>query len=195
MRFWEVVDVNDPNMISGTGDKRSFSIIDCLSDEPLRITLVWTDPPTPSETKADIVNDLNLKVTAPDGTTVYKGNVFSNGESTTGGSYDTVNNVENVYLQNPDSGRYIIEIIASEIDPDHSPQTYALVISYGQASLTINLYEGDNLISLPLDPDRPYIKEVLRSIDGLYDRVWYYDGSDPARSLETLRSRQTRRNE
>lgn len=38
--------------------------------------------------------------------------------------------------------------------------------------------KGDNFISLPLEPDHPYITEVLRSIDGKYSSVRYYDASD-----------------
>lgn len=61
------------------------------SNKPVRVTLVWTDPPG-----AGLINNLDLVVTI--GTTVYKGNVLSNGLSVTGGSADTVNNVETVIL-------------------------------------------------------------------------------------------------
>ena len=53
--------------------------------------------------RVNLVNDLNLTVTAPNGD-VYRGNVFSGGWSQTGGSADRVNNVENVYIQTPAAG-------------------------------------------------------------------------------------------
>lgn len=64
------------------------------SSEPVRVTLVWTDPP--AVTDPALVNNLDLTVTI--GANTYKGNVFSSGSSVTGGSADTKDNVENVWL-------------------------------------------------------------------------------------------------
>ncbi|HEY86121.1 MAG TPA: hypothetical protein G4N96_13530, partial [Chloroflexi bacterium] len=92
-----------------------------------------------------LVNNLNLIVTAPDGSTSYLGNHFSNGWTTTGGSADTVNNVENVYIQNPVSGTWTIEVDA--VNVPQGPQPYALVID-GAASSTSP--PPPNYIYLPL---------------------------------------------
>jgi hypothetical protein len=62
--------------------------------KPVRVSLVWTDPPGVSNPA--LVNDLNLTVTV--GANVYRGNVFSSGSSTTGGAADNRNNVEQVFL-------------------------------------------------------------------------------------------------
>jgi hypothetical protein len=64
------------------------------STKPVRITLVWTDPPASSDPA--LVNNLDLQVNV--GGTLYRGNVFANGVSVSGGSGDTKNNVENVFL-------------------------------------------------------------------------------------------------
>ncbi|HEX8249085.1 MAG TPA: S8 family serine peptidase, partial [Pyrinomonadaceae bacterium] len=64
------------------------------STKPVRITLVWTDPPGVSNPA--LVNNLDLQVNVNG--TFYRGNVFAGGVSTTGGSGDTLNNVENVFL-------------------------------------------------------------------------------------------------
>lgn len=64
------------------------------STKPIRITLVWTDPPAVSDPA--LVNNLDLQVNVNG--TLYKGNVFTNGVSTAGGTADTVNNVENIFL-------------------------------------------------------------------------------------------------
>jgi hypothetical protein len=58
------------------------------------VTLVWTDPPGAADPA--LVNNLDLTVTV--GGNVYRGNVFTSGTSSTGGSADTKNNVENVFL-------------------------------------------------------------------------------------------------
>ena len=97
---------------------------------PVKATLVWTDAPgTPGGTI--LKNDLNLTVT---GGSTYLGNVFSGGWSTTGGSADTVNNVECVYIQSP-SGTYTFRVTANALNGDGVPgnadttdQDFALVL-------------------------------------------------------------------
>ena len=109
----------------GTGTTRTYNYY-VTTGEPFKVSLAWSDyAGNPAAAKA-LVNDLNLRVTAPDGTTKYWGNVFSGGWSATGGSADTVNNVENVYIQNPASGTWKVEVIGSNIP--NGPQPFALVI-------------------------------------------------------------------
>jgi hypothetical protein len=80
--------------LSNVGD--SFAFTGSVSDpsRPLRVALVWTDPPGISDPA--LVNNLDLSVTV--GGNTYKGNVFSGGTSVTGGSFDSLNNVEMVWL-------------------------------------------------------------------------------------------------
>ena len=93
----------------------------------LDVTLVWNDregSSSASQSSSRLVNDLDLTVTSPDGTT-YKGNDFSNGFSTTGGPKDSLNNVERVRLSSGSTGDWTISV-------SHSggyQQGYALVIS------------------------------------------------------------------
>ncbi len=94
---------------------------------PLKVSLVWSDAPASPGAGIKLVNDLNLRVTAPNGTTVYRGNVFSGGWSTTGGSFDARNNVENVYIQNPTAGLWRVEVLGLNVST--GPQAYALVIT------------------------------------------------------------------
>jgi len=62
--------------------------------KPFRATLVWTDPPGVGDPA--LVNNLDLSVTINNSAT-YLGNAFSGGQSITGGSADTRNNVEQVW--------------------------------------------------------------------------------------------------
>lgn len=100
---------------------------------PMRITLVWTDAPGAANASPALVNDLDLEVTELATGNVYKGNVFANGFSTTGGNFDNRNNIECVYIQNP-SGTYEVSIIAANIAASARPdiatpwQDFALVI-------------------------------------------------------------------
>ncbi|TDC33230.1 peptidase S8 [Micromonospora sp. KC213] len=95
--------------------------------EPLRATLVYTDPMgSPSAARAR-VNDLTLKVTAPDGTTVYWGNngLTAGNWSTAGGAANTIDTVENVFIQAPAAGTWTIQVVASEVNADGHVETVA----------------------------------------------------------------------
>jgi len=102
---------------------------------PLRITLTWTDAPGSANASPALMNDLDLEVVGvgPDNRT-FKGNVFTGGFSATGGTFDTVNNVECVYIRDP-RGSYEIHVIASSLRANARPpfdntgwQDFALVI-------------------------------------------------------------------
>lgn len=86
--------VNELTELSTTGQVATIPGSVADGSKPVRVTLVWTDPPGASDPA--LVNNLDLEVTV--GGTTYKGNVFSNGVSVTGGNADTVNNVECVFL-------------------------------------------------------------------------------------------------
>ena len=92
---------------------------------PFKVTLVWTDYPGSTTAAKALVNDLDLVVTAPNGAT-YRGNVFSGGWSTTGGSADRTNNVENVYVQSAAAGTWTVQV--SGFNAPNGPQPFALVV-------------------------------------------------------------------
>jgi hypothetical protein len=107
--------------------------------KPLKATLVYADPPCVPGTSPHRINDLTLKVTAPDGTTVYWGN---NGLdvgvwSTFGGSANTIDTVENVFIETPTPGTWTIQVMADLVVQDSHVETpsldadYALVVSGG----------------------------------------------------------------
>ncbi|UCD84576.1 MAG: S8 family serine peptidase [Deltaproteobacteria bacterium] len=94
-------------------------------NNPLEISLVWTDYPSTPSAMINLVNDLNLVVTGPSGT--YLGNNYSGGESVPGGSADYLNVVENVQINSPLAGSYTIMI--SALNVPQGPQPYALVVT------------------------------------------------------------------
>lgn len=96
------------------------------SNEPLVITLVWTDYPATSGSNAPLINDLDLLVTAPNGSQ-YKGNVFSGGFSTTGGSPDRKNVEEAVRIQSPAPGTWTVRV--SGYNVPHAPQPFAVALN------------------------------------------------------------------
>jgi serine protease AprX len=124
-----------------------------------RATMVYTDPPGTTSSTQHRINDLTLKVTAPDSTVYYGNNGLLAGNwSTSGGSPNTIDPIENVFVQNPASGVWTIEISAPQINADAELSTnpidadYALVVSgvisaVGPNSFTTDLgtvIGGDN---------------------------------------------------
>ena len=102
---------------------------------PLRITLTWSDAPGSANASPALMNDLDLEVVGVDtDNRTFKGNVFTDGFSSTGGSFDVLNNVECVYIREP-RGTYEIHVIASSLRANARPpfdntgfQDFALVI-------------------------------------------------------------------
>lgn len=99
---------------------------------PVKISLVWSDAPGGIGASPNLVNDLDLEVTA--GASLYHGNVFTAGLSTTGGVADALNNLENVFLP-AGGGVFSVTVQAANVAGDGVPyngdttdQDFALVI-------------------------------------------------------------------
>jgi hypothetical protein len=128
--------VDQSVLLSDPGASHGLSISVADPTKPLRVTLAWTDAPGAPGAEKALVNDLDLTVTAADGTS-YHGNFFVQGRSVAGGEPDRLNNVENVYLDAA-SGGYSISVSAFDVPADGVPgagdgtdQDFALVISNG----------------------------------------------------------------
>lgn len=94
-----------------------------VAGTPLKITLVWTDYPSTTSAKKNLVNDLDLVVTAPNGT-VYYGNDFS---SPYNSAVDRTNNVENVFISAPVSGTYTVTVKGYNVP--YGPQPFSIFAS------------------------------------------------------------------
>jgi hypothetical protein len=170
------------------------------NNRDLKITLTWTDPPATPEADPALVNNLNLEVIDPNGVHYWGNNGLLNSIWSTSGTgpnewyepqvagdpilyFDNLNNVENIFIQNPTEGKWQIRVYGHNIIEDaYTPtpeddQTYALVVSYHPAKV-VPLYQDWNLISLPLIQTNPHYTEVLRSIDGYYDNLDIYDNEE-----------------
>ncbi|MEW6069836.1 MAG: S8 family serine peptidase, partial [Candidatus Thermoplasmatota archaeon] len=89
------------------------TIVKATGTMDLKIALVWTDPGADPAATRDLVNDLDLKVTSEVTGAVYWGNYgLSSGlYSASGGSNDSKNNVECVFIKAADaSGNYTVEV-------------------------------------------------------------------------------------
>ncbi|MBV9209890.1 MAG: FG-GAP repeat protein [Acidobacteria bacterium] len=144
--------VNETDVLTNLGS-RSYSLdVPAGSTTPLKATLVFADPMGNTASTQSRINDLSLKVTSPSNV-VYWGNVGLGGTSlwsTAGGTANTIDTVENVFVQNPEAGRWTVQVIASEVVQDsHSETTavdadYALVVSGVRARRTTPFdFDGD----------------------------------------------------
>ncbi|WP_224961149.1 S8 family serine peptidase [Geomonas subterranea] len=113
----------DAGVATDGGWSREFP---AAGSEPLKVTLAWTDyPGAPGAAKA-LVNDLDLTVTAPDGTRFF-GNAFVGGESVAGGTADRLNVEEQVLIKAPRAGMYTVTV--SGYNVPQGPQPFALAIT------------------------------------------------------------------
>lgn len=103
------------DLFTATGQTRVFSGTISDNTKPFRVTLAWTDAPG-STVGSAWKNDLDLVVTV--GGNTYKGNVFSGAASTPGGSADSKNNVESVFVPAGVTGTYNVVVSAANINSD-----------------------------------------------------------------------------
>jgi len=113
-------------------------VVSVEEDTPaLKITMTYADPPgNPAVQTQHRINDLTLKAISPSKEIYYGNNGLEESTwSTSGGSSDTKNTVECVFIENPESGSWSIEIHADELIEDSHVETqeldadYSLVIS------------------------------------------------------------------
>lgn len=98
-----------------TGEAATFRLRLSRTNSPLRITLVWTDPPGNPAASTKLVNDLDLVVSNTVTGEIIYGNDFAEGtgfsqiQSTNNPSAaDRVNNVERVVLGGQLDGEYVV---------------------------------------------------------------------------------------
>ncbi len=118
-----LADLRNANGLT-TGEEIPFVLTVNSAAEPLRVTLVYTEPAGSLLASDPVVNDLDLVVEAPGAT--YRGNVFdAGGLSVTGGVADAKNNVEQVVLNPPAAGTYTVRVKGAGVN--QGSQGFALV--------------------------------------------------------------------
>ncbi len=127
-----------------TGEEEEHSIKVSDHDEPLKLTLTWTDAPASAGADPTLRNDLDLEMISPAGD-VYRGNAFQEGWTppnansnfdNNGDGRDDRNNVENIYIHpdNLEEGVYTIRVVGKNVPADadgdgSANQDYALVMN------------------------------------------------------------------
>ncbi len=138
-----------------TGQAIDYKIRVNSNAAPLRILMAYSDYPAFPNSNPALVNNMNLQVTAPNGS-VYKGNVFSVfsvGESLpNSGSFDTRNPIEGVIVNSPAVGTWTLRVEAANVPA--GPQKFALVavadvdLGFGDVRLDKTLYSENDTIRI-----------------------------------------------
>ena len=154
------------------------------AEPELRATMVYTDPH--GTTSQHRINDLTLKLTSPS-EVVYWGNngLLEGNWSTPGGDPNTIDTVENVFIQLPETGVWTVDVLASEVNQDSHVETpeldadFALVVSggflstctlEGRIKLDANRYACTDqatirVIDCDLNTDNDVVETTTVSID------------------------------
>ncbi|QQE76304.1 S8 family serine peptidase [Brevibacillus composti] len=139
-----------------TGEGATYTVEVKDRSKPLAITLAWTDHPPSLAANRALVNDLNLTVTAPDGQT-YNGNDFF--RYPYDDEVDNLNNVEQVWIPEPDWGTYTVRVKAHNIP--HGPQPYAIATS---GKITREA-QGSHVLKGSLETDRSVNRSDWHTIE------------------------------
>ncbi len=149
----EVVD-NTAGLVTGQAMTYTFHVVSGAAS--VKFVLAWTDYPGTLGAAKALVNDLDLQVTAPDGT-VYRGNNFGSfaaGQSVPGGTFDSTNPEEAVILKRPMAGDWTVQVIGADVPV--GPQPFALVAAggldpgYGRLVLDKASYSESDTIRITL---------------------------------------------
>jgi hypothetical protein len=122
------LEVHDVTPGLSTGQNQTYTINVAGNQNPFIATLVWTDPYGAISAGTELVNNLDLQVTSPTGTTYYP-----NGVNRTSGSADTKNNVEQVKVTSPATGNWTVRVNGTSVPGNGvggtTTQPFALVVS------------------------------------------------------------------
>jgi VCBS repeat-containing protein len=137
--------ITDQTVVLGASGQ-THQVLGAVADpsRPTRIALSWTDAPGAASSATPQVNNLDLEVRL-DGV-LYRGNVFSGAFGATGGSADTANNYEAVFLPAGATGSIEITVVGTGVNGDGVPgnadatdQDFALVCSNCTQDVTFSV--------------------------------------------------------
>jgi len=113
-----------------------YSVNVAVGTPELRATLVYLDPAGTTSSSQHRINDLSVRLTSPSGVKYWGNKGMKTGMFTSsGGSSNTKDTVENVWLSQPESGTWQVKVFADEVNQDSHLETsamdadFALVVS------------------------------------------------------------------
>ncbi len=130
------------------GQVARFVVVVNPGDPELKVTLAWDDEPAVPNVIPSLVNDLDLVVYSPSGTRYYPWTLdpTNPGAPAVQTAEDHTNNMEQVFVANPEAGGWLIEVHGTNVPA--GPQPFSLAgeptlvncSSAGTASLSAGKY-------------------------------------------------------
>jgi subtilisin family serine protease len=148
--------VDQTHTLLRAGDRAKYTVNIPSHARGLRVTMAFLDPAGNPAARVHRINDLDLRLTSPDGQ-VYHGNVGLEDalQSRPGGAPNSVDTVENVFLQSATPGPWQVEVVATEINEDANLDTpgvdahFALVIQGGDTRADCEVdFDGDGKLTI-----------------------------------------------
>lgn len=122
----KILIVNEEDLLTNL-ETKVYKVNVANAQAELKLTLIWNEPAPAINSSKQLVNNLNLKVIDPNGVVYYGNNGLLQGtHSKPDGEADNINNVENIFIKNPASGTWVIEVIADELNVDNHLETTTL---------------------------------------------------------------------
>jgi hypothetical protein len=124
-----VVDETD---VLAQGQASRWDLTVAPGEPALRICMTYNEPAANPAAAKTLVNDLSIRVIAPDGTVYWGNHGLEDGNwSLSGGAEDDVNPIECVFVQNPQPGLWRVDVKATLIAEDARVETPAVDADYG----------------------------------------------------------------
>ena len=119
--------------------------INATGAQQIKVMLYWNDPAATTSSGPALVNDLDLTVTEPDGTTTHHPLILNPNAANVNDNavegVDALNNIEQVVINNPGSGNFSINIKGSSITT--GSQNYVVVYEIINPSVTVEYPFGN----------------------------------------------------
>ena len=114
------------------GQSQSYTVTIQPGDTELKVALNWAEPAANPSALQTIINDLDLVVTSPTGTT-YRGNngLRQGNYSTAGGAANRLDTLECVFIDQPATGNWLVTVIAHRVAMDNHTETGLTDIDFG----------------------------------------------------------------
>ena len=136
------------------GGSSNYTITVNPEDEVFRVTIAWDDPAGAPNVAPALVNDLDLVVIDPNGVRHYPWtlNPASPSASAVRTQEDHLNNIEQVFVENPQAGVWQVQVMGTDVTD--GPQSFALASSLdlGDGLLSVSLAQSAPELILPNTP-------------------------------------------
>lgn len=169
----------------GQGEKQVYGT-ELASNRSVKFTLVWSDHPGDTSASKALVNDLDLVVESPSGERKYPWtlNWSTRDQPASRDRKDSTNNVEQVYIENTESGNYTVSVNGTDIPQPR--QDYSLILTDKKGEIqppNITIERPENR-SYPETPDFNFSSDK-----NLTKGVFSIDGGRN-RSMDNISSRE-----